>query len=87
MTTATIKTARDRFLDAIRSDFTESEDGRFYPAAPGESLVRIEVNDRTYVIERRRKAGSPWLPITTSRFGAFDAVSFSRWLVRWPLVL
>lgn len=79
-------TARDRFLSTLVSHFDETSDGVFYPKLDGTPLVRILVNDRMYLIERRRRPDSEWTPVTTVRFSQFDAESFLRWLALWPQV-
>lgn len=77
----------DRLKDTIRESFVQNEiDGYWYPVEPGTPLVRIYVAAGSYLIERRRHAGSPWMPLVTAHTAEFDSAAFRSWRANWRAV-
>lgn len=71
--------------DALRESFNESLDGYWYPMEPGIPLVRIQVANSGYSVERRRNERSAWMPIVTAELAEFDAAAFRQWRAQWPM--
>jgi hypothetical protein len=68
--------------EVLRESFVQSaEDSAWYPveAQPGRSLVRVQVADSGYCVERRRSLDSPWAPIATVPIAEFVPAAFRTW--------
>lgn len=79
---------RNQVAEVVEESFEQDlTDDFWYPMEPGTPLVRIQIADSGYQIQRRRKADSPWMPIVTADTAEFDVDGFRLWRDRWPLVV
>lgn len=72
--------------DVLRESFSApGQDGFWYPMEAGIPLVRVQVANSGYSIERRRNERSSWMPIVTRETQDFDPASFRQWRSHWPM--
>lgn len=84
-------TLNDTLIETLRESFVQDAgDALWYPIERGAagSLVRVTVarDGASYMIERRRDARSPWLPVVTAHTAEFDPAAFRSWRANWRLI-
>lgn len=81
-----IKNELAEIREILSRSFQEGIDGYWMPDEAGTPLVRVQIAESGYQIERRRTGTSPWAPIVTATLTEFDATAFSQWRTNWPMV-
>lgn len=76
-----------RVAGAVGESFNQAPDGYFYPVEQGDPLVRVYVSKGGWVIERRARSHTVWLPIASGTLAEFDPGSFRHWRAHYSVVL
>lgn len=71
---------------AVVTDYFEPHGYWLHPKSDRPALVRVRVIDGRYIVERRRKPHTEWVPLVDADVAEFDADAFRTWVANWPLV-
>jgi hypothetical protein len=84
MTTLTLD--RTGEVLAVVTEYFEPCGYWLHPKSDRPALVRVQVAGGRYVVHRRRKPHTAWVPLVDADVAEFDADSFRTWVANWPLV-